>query len=546
AIDALSFAAGKHSVPLAGQPGFQRLTFRDGYISAARFAPDGQTVVYSAQWDNGPTEIFTTRLEFPESRPLGLKESVVYAVSGSGNMLIAQRAAVYRYGIQTGTLSLVPLAGGSPRELVPNVGGADVGGGAGSFAVVKDLGNRYQLEFPAGKLLFETSGYISHARVSPDGQQVAFMEHPVRNDDRGWVSVVDRGGNRKKLTPEWAGSQQGLAWHPSGKEIWFTASELGPSMSLRAVTLEGQERVVLRTAGRLKLHDIAPDGRVLLTREAWRNRVVAHTDGQSRPLDLTWLDGTGVSDISRDGSTILCDEWSAAAGPMYAVCLRKLDSSPPVRLGQGGGGRFSPDGNWALIRYPVSPVRYALLPIGPGEARELPLSNVAPVGLGVWFPDGTAFLFSGTEPGKKIRSYRQDIQGGAPRAVTPEGVEGVLVSPDGKKLVARDPEGKWILYSLEGGATQSLAGLPAGHEPIAWSADGKSLFSLSSDPPRLRIHRLSLATGTLELWKELPPHDAAGVLAETSARAVITPDGRTVAYAYTRVLSDLYLVEGLK
>ncbi|MGH9649609.1 MAG: protein kinase domain-containing protein, partial [Terriglobales bacterium] len=337
AIAALSFAAGKHSVPLAGQPRFQRLTFRDGYISAARFAPDSQTVVYSAQWDNGPTEIFTTRLEFPESRPLGLKESVVYAVSGSGDMLIAQRAAVYRYGIHSGTLSLVPLAGGSPRELVPDVGGADVGGGAGSFAVVKDLGNRYQLEFPAGKLLFETSGYISHARVSPDGQQVAFMEHPVRNDDRGWVSVVDRGGNRKKLTPEWAGSQQGLAWHPSGKEIWFTASELGPSMSLRAVTLEGQERVVLRTAGRLKLHDIAPDGRVLLTREAWRNRVVAHTDGQSRPLDLTWLDGTGVSDISRDGSTILCDEWSAAAGPMYAACMRKLDSSPPVRLGEGAG-----------------------------------------------------------------------------------------------------------------------------------------------------------------------------------------------------------------
>ncbi len=544
AVCALSFVVGKQSVPVAEQPRFQRLTFRDGYISAARFTPDGQTVVYSAQWDNGPTEIFTTRLEFPESRPLGLKESVVYAVSGSGEVLIGQRAAVYRHGIQTGTLSAVPLAGGSPRELVPDVRGADVGGGAGSFAVVKDVGSRYRLEFPAGKLLFETSGYISHARVSPDGQQVAFMDHPVRHDDRGWVSVIDRTGNRKRLTQEWAGSQQGLAWHPSGKEIWFTASELGPNMSLRAVTLEGKERVVLRTAGRLKLHDIAPDGRVLLTREAWRNRIVAHVDGQSRPLDLTWLDGSTVTDISPDGSTILCDEWAAAAGPMYAVCLRKLDGSPPVRLGAGGGGRFSPDGKWALVMFPVSPARHALLPIGPGEARDLPLSNVAPVGRGAWFPDGTAFLFSGTEPGRKLRTYRQDIQGGTPRAVTPEGVDGILVSPDGKTLVARDAERKWVLYSLENGDTRSLAGLPAGDEPIAWSVDGKSLFSFLPDQAMLRIHRFGLATGTLELWKELPPHDAAGVLPEFWA--VITPDGKTVAYTYSRVLSDLYVVEGLK
>ncbi len=344
AVGALSFFAGKQSVPVLEQPRFQRLTFRDGYISAARFAPDGQTVVYSAQWDNGLTEIFATRLEFPESRPLGLKESALYAVSASGDMLIGQRATAFRTGIQTGTLSAVPLAGGSPRELVPDIRGADVGGGAASFAVVKDLGDRYRLEFPAGKVLFETSGYISHARVSPDGQQIAFMDHPVRLDDRGWVSVVDRGANKKRLTQEWGGSQQGLAWHPSGKEIWFTASELGPNMSLRAVTLEGKERVVLRTAGRLKLHDIAPDGRVLLTREAWRSRVLALTDGQPRPLDLTWLDGSGVTDISPDGSAILCDEWSAAAGPMYATCLRRLDGSAPVRLGEGAGGRFSPDG----------------------------------------------------------------------------------------------------------------------------------------------------------------------------------------------------------
>ncbi len=185
-----------------------------------------------------------------------------------------------------------------------------------------------------------------------------------------------------------------------------------------------------------------------------------------------------------------------------------------------------------------------MLPIGPGEARELPVSNLAPVGVGVWFSDGAAFLFNGTEPGKKIRSYKQDIQGGAPRAVTPEGVEGTLVSADGKTLVARSPEKKWILYSLENGAVRSLAGLPAGDEPIAWSADGRSLFSFAPDQATQRIHRYSLATGTLELWKELPPHDAAGVLPEF--RAVITPDGKTVAYSYTRLPSDLYVVEGLK
>ena len=71
------FAAGYflgHRVPrntAAAKPIYHQLTFRRGAIRSARFAPDGETIVYSAAWQGNPIELFTARREFPERAPWG-------------------------------------------------------------------------------------------------------------------------------------------------------------------------------------------------------------------------------------------------------------------------------------------------------------------------------------------------------------------------------------------------------------------------------------------------------------------------------------------
>ena len=54
----------------------------------------------------------------------------------------------------------------------------------------------------------------------------------------------------------------GVAWRPDGREIWFTAARRGEVKSLRAVTLDGAERLVTRLLGQVTLQDVGRDGRV--------------------------------------------------------------------------------------------------------------------------------------------------------------------------------------------------------------------------------------------------------------------------------------------
>jgi hypothetical protein len=136
----------------------------------------------------------------------------------------------------------------------------------GQIAVIRHLDGKVQLEYPTGHVIYTTSGYRDYVRISPNGKAMAFLEHSVYDDDRGFVSIVDEKGNHTQLTKEYA-STQGLAWSPNGKELWFSASEQGADLQLRAVGLSGREREILGTPQRSRLLDIAPDGRVLLAFE---------------------------------------------------------------------------------------------------------------------------------------------------------------------------------------------------------------------------------------------------------------------------------------
>jgi Tol biopolymer transport system component len=293
------------------------------------------------------------------------------------------------------------------------------------------------------------------------------------------------------------------------------------------------------------LQDISRQGTVLLAHEVIRREMIGLAPGESRESDLTWLGYSWPLALSRDGRTLFFAERSED-NLLATLYVRKTDGSPPVRLGEGLGqdvSAISPDGRWVFACQPASGgVRYELVPTGAGEAKPLAIRGFE-VGDVKWFPDGEHLLVEGFAPGRKFRDYIVDLAGGEPRPATPEGVGESVISPDGKSLIATDDEngGLWI-YPVEGGVARKVVEEAPG-TPIQWSADGKSVYFWPAGKSG-RVDKLDLASGKTELWKEFQPSDPTGVLIVQPM--LVAPDGKSYVYTYVRVLSDLYLAEGLR
>jgi serine/threonine protein kinase/Tol biopolymer transport system component len=540
------------STAAAEPPIYRQLTFRRGSIRAARFAPDGQTILYSAAWQGNPVDVFTARPEAPESRSMGLSRTQLMSISPTSEMAVLLNSKAIGAWVSMGTLARAPLSGGAPREVLEQVQWADWAPDGTSLAVVRDMDGRNRLELPVGKPLYQTGGWIGHPRVSPKGDYVAFADHPLQGDDSGSLAVVDLAGNKKMLSTQWF-TIQGLAWSPDGKEVWFTASKSGTDRTLYATSLDGKQRIVARLPGALMLLDIAKDGRVLLVRATWRRELLGLVDGDSKQRELSWLDYTYPSDLSADGKTLLFDEeggggalaYSKSGGLTYAVYIRKTDGSPAVLLGEGGAVALSPDGKWAIAQTQESPSQFRLLPTGAGEPRDITKDNVNH-SWAHWFPDGKRILFSADEPGKGVRFYVYELASGKSQVISQEGVNGTAfaISPDSQQIAAIGPDQKGYLYPVAGGDPKLIAGINQGEQPITWTADGNSLYIYQPGELPARVYRLDVKTGQRTLWKELMPSDPAGV--ENIGPIYMTPDAKTCVFGYHRMLADLYLVEGLK
>jgi Tol biopolymer transport system component/predicted Ser/Thr protein kinase len=533
-------------------PVYRQLTFRRGSIRAARFAPDGQTILYSAAWQGNPVDVFTARPEAPESRSMGLSRTQLMSISATSEMAVLLNSKAIGAWVSMGTLARAPLSGGAPREVLEQVQWADWAPDGTSLAVVRDMGGRNRLEFPVGKPLYQTGGWIGHPRVSPKGNIIAFADHPLQGDDSGSLAIVDLAGNKKLLSSQWF-TIQGLAWAPDGKEIWFTASKSGTDRTLYATSLDGKQRIVARLPGALMLLDIAKDGRVLLVRATWRRELLGVFDNDAKQHELSWLDYTYPSDLSADGKTLLFDEeggggaldYSKSGGLTYAVYIRKTDGSPAVLLGEGGAVALSPDGKWAIAQTQESPSQFKLLPTRAGEPKDLTKDNINH-SWAHWFPDGKRILFSADEPGKGVRFYVYELASGKSQVISQEGVNGTAfaLSPDSEQIAAIGPDQKGYLYPISGGDPKLIAGINPGEQPITWSGDGSTLYIYQPGELPARVYRLDIKTGQRTLWKELMPSDPAGV--ENIGPIYMTPDAKTCVFGYHRMLADLYLVEGLK
>ena len=525
-------------------PQYQQLTFRRGTIRMARFAFDGQTIVYGATWEGNSLELYATRPESPESRLLGFQNTEILAMSSLGEMAVSLNRRLSGAYIGIGTLARVPLAGGGPREILDKVQWADWAPDGRNLVVVRDIAGRSRLEFPIGNVLYESGNWISHPRVSPQGGQIAFLEHPLQGDDGGTVEIVELDGSKRTLSTR-SISTQGLAWYPDGKEVWYTASKAGNARALYAVDLSGRERLVARMPGTLTLHDIRKDGVVLLTRESWRRELKGLPPGVSKERDLSWLDYSYPADLSTDGKTLLFDEEGEAGGSTYGVYFRNMDGSPAVRLGDGLANALSPDGKWAVSSPLSSPAQFLLLPTGPGEPKQLTNDEINP-SWARWLQDGTGIVFSGNEPGRGVRFYVQALEGRKPRAISPEGINALnfAVSPDGEFVAGIGPDQKGYQYPVGGGEPRPILGLAAGEVPITWNENGRAIYVYRPGEVPARVYLLNPRTGRRRFWRQFMPSDRAGVNHIGPIR--LTPDGQGYVYGYQRVLSDLYLVEGLK
>ncbi len=555
---AAAFLAGIFVQQNRGQsepPRFQRLTFRRGSIHSARFTPDGQTIVYSAAWNGILHELFTTRVDSPESRPLGLPPAYLHAISPRGEMLVSLIRDWDGIPVGRNTLARVPLAGGAPRPILDAVRPlwVDWAPDGESLALLQDDKNGTRIEYPRGKVIWRSDEYAWDLRVAPAGDALAFCQSPGGNHT---VVILDRAGKVLAQSGGWSSpplvsgdeSPRGcIAWAPGGQEVWFAASRPGGESGLYALTREGEVRPLLRVPGgdTLLLLDAARDGRALLAQVNVRSSLMVQAPGEREERDLSWFENSAMPVLSADGRWILFTEMGEGGGERGSVYFRGTDGSPAVRLGDGVALALSPDGRWALARSATDYRRLSLLPTGTGEPRALPPLPMA-VSRAQWLPGGKQLLINGPEPRKGRQVYVMDIGAKTARPLTPAEAAARVsaTSPDGSRFATWSRTDGVKIYSLTGGKPSGIPGVPPmGEEPIQWRADGRSLYlGRRVRDGSYSIDEVDLATGRRARWKELRVPDASAEVGFVR----MTPDGKAYAYSSWTGLSTLYLVKGLR
>ncbi len=413
------------------------------------------------------------------------------------------------------------------------------------LAVAHEVGGRSRIEFPIGNVLYESTGHVEGLRVSPRGDLVAFSDLPQAGDSIGSLVVVDRARTSRVLSKGWSDLGQ-LAWSPDGSEIWFAASRSGSRRSLWAVTLSGRERLVSATPGSVELEDISASGTAIVSQESNRRSIIGMPPGEKTERSYSWLDYSEPVELSDDGKALLFEEWGEGGGPSGSVYLRRFDGSAPVRLGDGLALSLSRDGKTVLARLYTNPPRLALVPTGPGEIRLVPEAGLHYEECGKWLPDGRGVVFAAREAGRGVRLYVQDVNGGRPVAITPEGtpapnLQCASVSPDGELVAAFDPEHRLTLFPAKAGASHPVLGVEPGDGPVRWSGDGRFLYVAQGS----KVFRIDPFSGQRTPWKEFAPPDPAGVRSGNWF-VVLSADGMSYFYSFQTQLSELYLVQGLR
>jgi predicted Ser/Thr protein kinase len=347
---------------------FRPITFRRGMVAGARFAQDGQSILYAASWDGQPLDLFSVEPGSPESRPLGFAPACLFAIARTAEMAISVGCRFQNSFITTGTLATMALNGRAPREMRENVAFADWAPDGRQLAITTSDSPR-RLEYPPGHVLFTASGtgWPGPVRISPQGERIAFVEHNYFGGN-GTVTILDRTGRLIARSEKFA-LVDAIAWSPDGSEVWFTAARVNADASLYAMNLAGKARLLLSIPGALTLFDVSRDAKVLLGRVDDRDSIELLGPGDETSRDMSWLDWSTLDDLSEDGRTLAFEESGSGVTPEDDVAyIRKTDGSPAVRIGPKWRGQaLSPDGKWLFAVQEQDPNEsgFMLLRFGP-------------------------------------------------------------------------------------------------------------------------------------------------------------------------------------
>jgi eukaryotic-like serine/threonine-protein kinase len=527
----------------------RRLSFGRGMIRSARFAHGGTDVIYGATWDGKPFQMFSVRSEGTESHSLSQKSLDILAVSPKGQLAVSLDRH-FSFGLSSvGTLALMRSLDEEPQPLLTNVQDADWSPSGDELAITHYVDDRSQLEFPVGTVVYQAVGgsWISHSRISPDGKGIAFLEHPLPGDSAGYLAVVDLAGNKRRLSGDFA-DVQGLAWDPSGQAVLFSGAGAGPGTgrSIYKTTLDGKQTLLRHDSTQLMLQDVSRGGQILISRDLYRQEVFGRIYPDKQERNLGWQDNSYASYLSDDARTIVLSLQGEAAGSGYEVYIRGTEANATaIRLGEGLPVSLSPDGKWMLAVHPwglkpSSPPQLTLLPVGLGKPKTL-TDDARSHDWGTWLPDGR-ILFVGSECGHGIRNWIMNFDGTQAHPITPEGTIGTCVSARGE-LLAADPDGRFWLYPVNGDDRRPVRGMSGGDSPSRWSKDEKTVYVAHPGEGTTDVYGVNLITGGRTLLYRLAPPDRAGVTYAPSVQ--LTSDGRSYAYSYFRILSDLYSISSL-
>jgi len=550
---ALAVVLTRRAVP-ASPPWFTARTFDSRSIFNARFMPDGQTIVFSGPPDMGTvSRVYVIRPDHPDPVPFGPDSTHLLNVSSTGVLAVLTHASYLRsHRLFTGTLATFSLDGEAPHEVTTGVREADWSPDGKSMAVIRDSSGTDLLEYPVGTVLVRSQGYLSDLRISPDGDAIAYLQHPARFDDRGSAVIADRAGRTLARSGDFQGVE-GVAWRPDGKSVLYSSAGGGgtgvATFALRELDRSGRDRWALSGPGDLTVQDVSRQGRVLLTDDRQMVRVVGRGPGAAEETDLGVRNWSQRPVLSEDGRYLAFSDAGSMGGTDYSVLWRKTDGAPPVRLGEGNTLAVSRDDGIVLAAVTTTPAKLMLYPTGPGAAQRLDSGQFQILHMGGSYVRvagrDTIVFFCGTEPRQSERCYVDSVSRGSPIAVTPPGTSQAVISPDGRTVLAQVGDSV-ASYPLAGGAPRPAHGFRPGDGLIRWSPDGREVWvwTNQSSASRLQFDRVDPATGARAPLLSVVPRELSGV--RGFEWPTLADDPHVYAYNQFLYTSLLYTVDGLR
>ena len=526
-------------------------TFDDSIVRNARFLPDGRSIVYSASINGEPDSLYELRDTSVTPRPFGPPATILMAVSKTGELAVLTdvRPSADAW-VTPGTLARMTMDA-APRPIAAGVSYADWSPDGKELALVRRVDGLTQLEYPMGRVLYKSAGYISDIRVAPDGRHVLFMDHQAETDNRGWVRIVDQTGTVTTLAGEFP-AEAGVSWSVDGRSVFFSVIDgEEPIFGIRRLEIArppasaSRLRSAVPSSASMTIMDASPNGSLLTLSDRSRSEVGVKLRRESTLRDLSWLDRSWSPSLSLDGSLLLFTH--GHSGPNYSAALRRTDGSPVSHLGDGATMGISPDGRWAIAALLAkTPAQLVAYPTGAGAPVVLPRGAIdvydPDIGGALWLPDSRSFLFRGSERGRPTRTYIQRVDGGDPRAVLPEAARAVLVSRDGLSVVAMEPGQPWRLYPLNGSPASPLPGITTSDRLSGWTEDGRAVIVTTGSMP-VRLERVDIRTGARSVLREIatPSRVARGMVLRS-----VTADGDQFAYSTGLLSTTLHVVTGVR